>query len=541
MTITAWEDKVKSKQAQTAAVIPPEWTLPAEILREYSSSSANVVDVPRACGILTQREIHITEDYDATALLEKLAAGAFTSVEVTTAFCKRAAIAQQLTCCLTEMFFDQALARAKQLDEEFARTGTTRGPLHGLPISIKESFNVPGVPTTLGFVSFLDRPPASSSSALVEILNDAGAVLYVKTNIPQTMMTPDSHNNVFGRVLNPHKLSLTAGGSSGGEGALVAMRGSILGVGTDIAGSIRIPALCNGVFGFKPTACRIPYAGQTSAGRPGMTGILPSAGPLCHSIRDAELFLKVVLNSHPQDLDDMALGVPYSPPAAAKAALTVGLLPEDPAFPLHPPMRRTLNAAVKALTAAGHRVIDLSGQTPSFADANALALRYFRIDPDRTALSHITKAGEPFIPSLSVTYDLNPPTQEPTLRDLFGLNVARMQFATQARKLFVEHKLDLVLGAAYQTTAVPHDTYGVPAYTVLWNLVNYPACTLPFGEANETADKEYVRDVAYVPPYHPKEVEGAPCHIHLIGRPMADEKLVQDTKTVSLAVNALVS
>ncbi|OJI99562.1 hypothetical protein ASPVEDRAFT_123322 [Aspergillus versicolor CBS 583.65] len=537
MAITAWEQKVQSKQAQTAAVIPREWILPTDILR---NSSTNVLNVPKTSGILTEREIHITEDYDATALLQKLAAGDFSSVEVTAAFCKRAAIAQQVTCCLTEMFFDKALARAKQLDEILARTGTTTGPLHGLPISIKESFNVPDVPTTLGFVGFLDRPPSSTSSALVEILNNAGAVLYVKTNVPQTMMTPDSHNNVFGRVLNPHNRSLTAGGSSGGEGALVAMRGSILGVGTDIAGSIRIPALCCGVFGFKPTACRVPYAGQTSAGRPGMTGILPSAGPLCHSIRDAELFLKVVLNSNPADLDDFALGVPWSA-VSQKERLTIGLLPEDPSLPLHPPMRRTLDAAVKALTAAGHRVIDLAGQAPSVSGANSLALRYFGLDPDRTALRHITQAGEPFIPSLKVTYDLSEPTTEPTLRNLFDLNVARGQFATEARMMFVENKLDLLLGAAYQSTSVPHDTYGIPVYTVLWNLINHPACVIPVGAANEVADKAYWRDVPYVPDYRAEQIEGAPCHIHLIGRPMADEKLVQDAKTVSTAMKATVN
>lgn len=489
MAITAWEQKVQSKQAQAAATIPPEWILPADILR---NSSTNVLNVPRTSGILTEREKHITQDYDATALLEKLAAGEFSSVDVTTAFCKRAAIAQQLTCCLTEMFFDKALARAKQLDEILARTGTTTGPLHGLPISVKESFNVPGVPTTLGFVGFLDRPPASTSSALVEILHNAGAVLYVKTNVPQTMMTPDSHNNVFGRVLNPHNRSLTAGGSSGGEGALVAMRGSILGVGTDIAGSIRIPALCCGVFGFKPTASRVPYAGQTSAGRSGMTGILPSAGPLCHSIRDAELFLRVVLNSSPADLDDYALGVPWSA-ATQEETLTIGLLPEDPSFPLHPPMRRTLDAAVKALTAAGHRVIELAGEVPSVSRANSLAMRYFGLDPDRTALRHITQAGEPFIPSLKFTYDLNEPRKEPTLNELFDLNVARGQLATQARKMFVENKLDLVLGAAYQSTSVPHDTYGAPIYTVLWNLLNVSPPTITDGVSTNGAPASGVR------------------------------------------------
>ncbi|KAJ5295131.1 hypothetical protein N7508_009952 [Penicillium antarcticum] len=88
------------------------------------------------------------------------------------------------------------------------------------------------------------------------------------------------------------------------------MRGSILGIGTDIAGSIRIPVLCCGIVGFKPSVGRVPYAGQTSASRPGMTGIAPSAGPLCYSIRDAEMLLRAVFSASSDDMDDMALGFP---------------------------------------------------------------------------------------------------------------------------------------------------------------------------------------------------------------------------------------
>ena len=101
---------------------------------------------------------------------------------------------------------------------------------------MQDSFNFKNTFSTIGYVSFINRPAADFNSPLVEILLENGAVLYVKTNIPQTLMTADSENNVFGRVLNPNKLTLTAGGSSGGEGALIGMRGSILGVGTDIGG-----------------------------------------------------------------------------------------------------------------------------------------------------------------------------------------------------------------------------------------------------------------------------------------------------------------
>ncbi|KAJ6134477.1 hypothetical protein N7523_000799 [Penicillium sp. IBT 18751x] len=202
------------------------------------------------------------------------------------------------------------------------------GPLHGLPISLKECFRIAGVPTTMGFVSFLDRPPQTANSVLVDVLLAAGAVLYAKTNIPQTVMTLDSHNNVFGRTLNPHRLSLTADGSSGGEGALFAMRGSLLGIGTDIAGSICVPALCCKTVGFKVSANRVPYGGITSPARPGMAGFPPCAGPLCHSVRDAELLLKVIFNSNAMDLDDNVLGVPWIA-TRQRPSLRVGVLLED--------------------------------------------------------------------------------------------------------------------------------------------------------------------------------------------------------------------
>jgi amidase len=103
----------------------------------------------------------------------------------------------------------------------------------------------------------------------------------------RTYQTADSDNNLFGRTLNLHQGCLTAGGSSGGEGAPLAMRGSVIGVGTDMAGSTRIPAYYNGTFSYRLSARRIPYAGQTSSARPGSFSILPSAGPLARSVRGA--------------------------------------------------------------------------------------------------------------------------------------------------------------------------------------------------------------------------------------------------------------
>ncbi|PLB51233.1 amidase [Aspergillus steynii IBT 23096] len=535
MTNTSWQEKAALKAAQAAEKIPEQWRLSPDFLSSSMDATSRVLDIPAKCGILTEKEISITENYDATALLEKLASRELSSVEVTTAFSKRAAIAQQLTSCLTETFFEMALSRAQQLDDYLAETGKTVGPLHGLPVSLKESFSVTGIHTSLGIVSFLDRPPKSENSALVDVLLAAGAVLYVKTNIPQTMMSADSHNHIFGRVLNPYRLNLTAGGSSGGEGALIAMRGSVLGIGTDVGGSIRIPALCCGVFGFKPSASRVPYGGQTAAVRPGMPGILPVAGPLCHSTRDAELLLKTVFNSNAADLDETVLGVPWIIPQQ-RPILTIGIMPEDPLRPLHPPMQRTIKTVSSKLEACGHRIIDLSSQIPSLSEVADLSLQYFRIDPDQVVIENVTKSGEPCIPSLKHVYDPEDTGPEPHLRELFEMNITRAKLLSQMRRAFVDNNVDLILGAGYQSPAVPHDEYGLPVYTVIGNLMNNPACILPYAYADEGADADFVRDVVYKPEYRPKEVEGAPCHIQLIGRPMKDEQLLQDAAVVEKAL-----
>ncbi|KAJ5295132.1 hypothetical protein N7508_009953 [Penicillium antarcticum] len=215
MTNLTWQDKCAAKQAEAAAKIPIDWRLSAEILQQVDKNELDILDVPSKCVILSRRELAITELPDATTLRDKLATQELSCIDVTTAFCKRAAIAQQLSSCLTETLFSEALVRAKDLDTHIKTTGKPVGLLHGVPISLKETFNIKGVPTSLGFTSFLDHEPVSQNSVLIDILLEAGAVLYVKTNVPQTMMTADSHKNVFGRVRNPHRSTLTAGGSSG--------------------------------------------------------------------------------------------------------------------------------------------------------------------------------------------------------------------------------------------------------------------------------------------------------------------------------------
>lgn len=147
MTVPSWKSTVAQKRQAQLASIPQAWRLSSAALE---TASLNTNETVRNSGILSADELEWTEIVDIQILLTKLASREISSVQLTTAFSKRAAIAQQTTKCLTEIFFDRALARARELDEVLERTGKVTGPLHGLPVSVKDRFEVEGVDTTVG-------------------------------------------------------------------------------------------------------------------------------------------------------------------------------------------------------------------------------------------------------------------------------------------------------------------------------------------------------------------------------------------------------
>jgi amidase len=431
---------------------------------------------------LTARELEITESYSTARLLSGLAKGVLSSLEVTTAFCKRAANAQQLTNCLTEVFYDAALARAKELDEYLSSYGRPMGPLHGLPISVKDSFKLKGVDSSIGFVSLVNKP-AEQNSPLIDLLLELGAVLYVKTNIPQTMMTADSHNNVWGRTLNPHNSALTAGGSTGGEGALIAFRGSPLGIGTDVAGSIRIPSLCCGIYGFKPSADRIPFGGQQSPVLDGFSPIVPAAGPMANSFEALQLFSEAVLSANPARYDSTCLGVPWQTlaPLPSPARLNIGVLIEDASLSLYPPVKRAMNTASALISEKGHNLIPIGPEKSHVAGLAELSWALFTLDM-RGGMAFFTSSGEPPVPSVAAGAA---PVRGDTLKafwadfdemDMYekiaALGRERHRLSEAWRKLWNALKLDAVICPGAQHTAVKHDSYKYPAYTVFLNVLD---------------------------------------------------------------------
>lgn len=287
-------------------------------------------------------------------------------------------------------------------------------------------------------------------------------------------MTADSHNYIFGRTLNPHNLSVTAGGSSGGEGALSALRGSVLGVGTDIAGSIRIPAHCNGVIGFKPSTRRIPYSGQTAPGRPGTFGISACAGPICRSMADAEYFMKHVLDFDVWSLDEQVLSLPWRSVDFEGKRLRLGVLTEHEMWPLHPPMSRAFSTVSKKLTRAGHTLIPLEPHIPSslLSDTVVTAMKLFSSDPQKTSFARIAASGEPMIPSIPSTAPPEILTYKASLDGVFDLHAAMRDIQKVIREMWIKLELDGLIMPVFQGTAVEHDAYGAPPYTVLANLLD---------------------------------------------------------------------
>lgn len=160
-------------------------------------------------------------------------AGTLAPLDVLRTYGKQALRAHAATNCLTEVLIAKA--------EGWAKTCNTQGPLAGMPISVKDTVGFAGEDACIGYSAWVGRP-MPRDSALVRLLKDAGAVPFVKTNVPITLLSFESANDVFGTTTNPHNRNYSPGGSTGGEAALLAYGGSRLGIGTDVAGSVRAPA-----------------------------------------------------------------------------------------------------------------------------------------------------------------------------------------------------------------------------------------------------------------------------------------------------------
>lgn len=227
------------------------------------------------------------------------------------------------------------------------------GPLHGLPICIKDMYDMKVQRVTMGYTSWFDTI-AEKDSSLVKILRNAGAVFFSKTTMPQTGMLLETRSELWGVTVNPYNRKLVSGSSSGGDGVMLAMRGSPVAPSSDIGGSIRAPAAFNGLYSIKPSSLRIPTGGLRSAA-PGNVSIKVSCGPLAHSLEDVKYFTKII-NSH----DSLSQFEPNTVPLPWK---TLRVLTQKQCFGIpefdgvcmpHPPILRAIRETAQKLVEAGH-------------------------------------------------------------------------------------------------------------------------------------------------------------------------------------------
>lgn len=191
--------------------------------------------------------------------------------------------------------FDQARSEAKLLDEMLLR-GKTKGPLHGVPVTIKENIDVSGTPSTWG-IEGRKHVLAKTDDPTVQRLRDAGAIIIAKTNAMQLLMGCETVNPIYGRTNNPWCLDRTPGGSSGGEGVSVASFFSSIGVGTDIGGSVRTPAHFCGIHSLKPTSGSIPQQPPTGIYHiKREASVMSSAGPLARTAEDLQIAFNILSN-----------------------------------------------------------------------------------------------------------------------------------------------------------------------------------------------------------------------------------------------------
>ncbi|TRZ02640.1 hypothetical protein DNTS_000623 [Danionella cerebrum] len=282
-------------------------------------------------------------------LTAKLQDGFLQPDTVLHAFIEKALEVNKTLNCSTEILME-SLEQLKVMSTQ------ERGLLYGVPISIKENVGYKGHDSTCGVVSNLNDP-AVGDSVVVAVLKKQGAIPFIKTNIPQGLLNYDCGNSIYGQTLNPSNLQKTPGGSSGGEGALIGGGGSILGLGTDIGGSVRIPSSFCGICGFKPTSKRLSLQGVNSCIK-GQKSVLSSLGPLARDVESLALCMKALLCQEMFTLDPTVPPIPFNHEVyESTTPLKIGFYENDGYLQPSPSMSRAFRETKKLLERAGHTLI----------------------------------------------------------------------------------------------------------------------------------------------------------------------------------------
>ncbi|KAL2826994.1 amidase signature domain-containing protein [Aspergillus cavernicola] len=531
-----WESIAATKRQALNDSIPAAWVIPAAIFPP--EDQLDVATFPQESGFFTKHELEITST-PASTILSHLASGSWTSEEVTKAFCKTAAAAKQLTNCLSEIFFDRAITQAKELDTYFQETGKTKGPFHGLPISMKDNFNLVGYDSAIGFTSLANNP-ATHNSIIVDLLLEAGAVLYCKTNVPTAMMIPETVNNLLGRTVNPKNRNLTTGGSTGGEAALIAFGGSRIGVGSDIGGSLRMPAACTGLFTIRPSSGRFPNF-QSRACLEGQESVNGVAGPMAKTLEEIVLWASVIVSQKPWARDPKCSPIPWrSVEMKSNKSLKIGVLWNDGFVTPTPPVARALKDTVELLKTAGHEVITWA--PTEHMEMLGLLGRLFLADGGKSVRKLLEPTGEPFRPEMKPYEE----AKELSVYDLWQVHLSRNTLCKSYLDRWNDTGIDAILCPTTPYSSVESGKFAYAGYTCVFNLLDYPVVSFPCGiKTDKAIDTAYVNhqalndmDAQIQNDYSAEAVHGMPVSLQLVGRKLEEESLLAMTDLILKALES---
>ncbi len=396
----------------------------------------------------------------ATKLASLIANRQVSAVEVVEAHLKRIAEVNPQLNAIVQMDADRIRAEARQADKEL-KEGVKRGPLHGVPFTIKDCLLTKDIITTNGCPELRSYKPTEDATVVTR-LKKAGGILLGKTNVPE-MCSGDTDNLVYGATNNPYVLTHSPGGSSGGEGAIIAAGGSPFGIGADIGGSIRIPSHYCGVAGLKPTSRRVPETGMLST-FPLAVGDWNSIGPIARYVDDLSLALQVI--SGPDDVDPHTVPVPLgNPNDVCVERLRVAFLTEDGVATATKETQETVERVARELETAGLSVTKarppvvsrspdlwLRAMIPSWA----IAMRYWQREYARMAGSAVCEKRSPFMEFLLKALDVAAANSDCGLEREEEFQRTLQDFRQQMLHFMADY--DVLLSPVVNAPADPHMT-----------------------------------------------------------------------------------
>ena len=382
---------------------------------------------------------------------------------------------------------DGALRAAKAMARTVATDGGSHlGPLAGVPLLVKDVDDAVGLRTTHGDPALASSPPAGADSAHVARLRAAGAIVVGKTNVPAYALSADTDNRLFGRTCNPHAPERTPGGSSGGSAAAVAAGMVPLATATDAGGSIRIPASCCGIAGFKPSSGAVPLVDRTG---PAGWGPFDTRGVVAASFADVAVALDVVAGPAPGDPDSVALDGSFARSVQMTTSLRGMRVAWSPTLGFAAPDAATLpamEAGLHTLADLGADVVEVGGPV----EADPVAAWY--VLAAAGVLRQVRRTGTPDTWDDRFTPDL-----VAALRYAESLSAEQL-LAAQAERATVATALATLWADGFDLLACPVTASPAPRageggnwvrYTYAANMAGVPAASVPVGWADVDGDR----------------------------------------------------